>query len=179
MKTESAFIAIGSNLQNPLQQVKISIVQIQQLPHTHLKKVSSNYLTSPLGPQNQPDFINCVVEISTQLDSEQLLDHLQGIEKLHGRVRNFKWGPRTLDLDILIYGNQVIQTERLIIPHPGLKERVFFIDPLFEIAPKWILPDGEIIADLKKNRVAADGSIRQLIPGEDPYAQNSGFSGQL
>lgn len=179
MRTAQAFIGLGSNLQNPVRQVSEALLRIKQLPHTQLKKVSSNYLSSPLGPADQPDFINCVAAISTQLTPEQLLDHLQSIENQQGRIRSLKWGPRTLDLDILIYEDKVIQNTRLTIPHPGLKERVFFIYPLFELAPQWILPDGTTIADLKNTLVPAAGSIRQLIPGENPYAQNSDISGQL
>ncbi len=179
MKTAQAFIAIGSNLQNPLQQVAEAILHIKQIPQTQLEKISSNYLSSPFGPSDQPDFINCVVAVVTQLTPHQLLDRLQAIENQQGRVRTLKWGPRTLDLDILIYADQVIHSERLTIPHPGLKERVFFIYPLFEIASHWILPDGETIVELKNRLIAAAGSIRQLIPGENPYAQNSGIPGQF
>jgi 2-amino-4-hydroxy-6-hydroxymethyldihydropteridine diphosphokinase len=179
MKSSIVFIALGSNLQNPLQQVTTALERLKQLPHSVVNKNSSLYLSSPLGPANQPDFINCVSMITTQLTPEQLLDHLQVIENEQGRVRTLKWGPRTLDLDILLFDTLILQTSRLSIPHPGLKERAFFIYPLCEIAPHWVMPDGKTVADLKNKLDLTTGLIRQLTIGENPYAENGYISGQL
>ncbi|EMH4158344.1 2-amino-4-hydroxy-6-hydroxymethyldihydropteridine diphosphokinase [Serratia marcescens] len=151
------YIALGSNLAQPLQQVKAALEALEHLPRTRLVTCSSFYRTKPLGPQNQPDFLNAVVALDTLLPPEQLLDHTQAIERNQGRVRKDKrWGPRTLDLDIMLYGDKVIHTERLTVPHYGLKEREFMLYPLAEIAPDLIFPDGEPLASCLK-RVPENG----------------------
>ena len=138
------YIALGSNLAQPLQQVQAALEALEHLPRSRLVACSSFYRTKPLGPQNQPDFLNAVAALDTQLPAEQLLDHTQEIERNQGRVRkDERWGPRTLDLDMLLYGDSVIDSERLTVPHYGLKEREFMLYPLAEIAPGLILPDGE------------------------------------
>lgn len=138
------YIALGSNLAQPLQQVQAALEALEHLPRSRLVTCSSFYRTKPLGPQNQPDFLNAVVALDTQLPAEQLLDHTQEIERNQGRVRkDERWGPRTLDLDMLLYGDSVIDSERLTVPHYGLKQREFMLYPLAEIAPDLILPDGE------------------------------------
>lgn len=142
------FIGIGSNLQDPLQQVHIATVSLQQLPHTRVERISSCYQSPPLGPPDQPHFINRVVSLHTALSPEELLDQLQAIEQRQGRVRSVHWGPRVIDLDILLYGERVITTERLTIPHAGLTQRAFFLYPLAEIAPELILPNGESVLAL-------------------------------
>lgn len=155
-----AYVAIGSNLQQPLQQVLLAITSIRKLPNTHVCSISSCYQSPPLGPADQPDFINCVVALDTELLPLQLLDALQGIESQQGRVRLLRWGPRTIDLDILLYDNQIINSPRLTIPHIGLKERPFFLYPLVEIAPDLVLPDGDSALTLKNK--CSDATI-QLI----------------
>lgn len=138
------YIALGSNLAQPLQQVQAALEALEHLPRSRLLACSSFYRTKPLGPQNQPDFLNAVAALDTQLPAEQLLDHTQEIERNQGRVRkDERWGPRTLDLDMLLYGDSVIDSERLTVPHYGLKQREFMLYPLAEIAPDLILPDGE------------------------------------
>ncbi len=102
-----------------------------------------------MGPQNQPDYINAVVAIKTNLTPLELLDCTQAIEQEQGRVRkDERWGPRTLDLDIVLYGNEVINSERLIVPHYGMREREFVLYPLAEIAPSLQLPDGTEVSEL-------------------------------
>lgn len=151
------YIALGSNLEQPLQQVNTALEALEHIPRTKLVVCSSFYRTKPLGPQNQPDFLNAVVAVDTLLPAEQLLDHTQAIERNQGRVRkDERWGPRTLDLDMLLYGDCVINTDRLTVPHYGLKEREFMLYPLAEIAPDLILPDGEPLADCLK-RVPMNG----------------------
>jgi 2-amino-4-hydroxy-6-hydroxymethyldihydropteridine diphosphokinase len=145
-----AFIGLGSNLEQPLIQVQTALNELAQLPQTELIRSSSLYQSAPLGPPPQPDFINCVAEIDTQLAPEQLLGELQKIETAHHRVRLQRWGPRTLDLDILLYGEKIICTERLQIPHPEIKTREFVLLPLMEIEPNLRLPTGEFIYDLAR-----------------------------
>lgn len=142
------FIALGSNLQNPLQQIKVAISELQKLADTTLIKTSSLYKSTPMGPLDQPDFINAVVEINTTLSAMALLAQLQNIENLHGRARIQHWGPRTLDLDLLLYGAEIIASAELIIPHPGITTRAFVLCPLMEIAPALILPTGEAVCEL-------------------------------
>lgn len=148
-KMVRVFIGIGSNLQDPLRQAQLAAARLRELPETVFGQASSYYQTPPLGPVDQPDFINQVVSLETALSPEQLLDCLQAIEHEQGRIRLKHWGPRIIDLDILLYGNKIMRTDRLTIPHAGLKERAFFIYPLAEIAPDLMLPSGEKILDLK------------------------------
>lgn len=144
-----AYIAIGSNLADPVAQANRAIAALKSLPNSELVAVSQLYSSTPMGPQNQPDYINAVAEIQTELTPLQLLDCTQTIELEQGRVRKEeRWGPRTLDLDLLLYGNEVIESERLTIPHYGMKEREFVLYPLAEIAPNLTLPDGTRLADL-------------------------------
>lgn len=149
-----AYIALGSNLQDPLQQVLLATDRLQNLSKTIVTEISSCYQSEPLplamAPKlHQADYINRVVAFETELLPLQLLDALQEIEKQQGRERVVRWGPRTIDLDILLYDNQIISSPRLTIPHIGLKERAFFLYPLAEIAPDLILPDGDSVLALK------------------------------
>lgn len=144
----TCYIALGSNLDSPLKQLISATKSIQSLPDTKVTLQSSYYQSKPLGPQDQPDYINQVIEIETALLPLQLLDSLQEIEHQHGRVRERRWGERTLDLDILLYGNQIIQSERLTIPHYDMCNREFVIVPLFEIADTLTLPDGQKLTTL-------------------------------
>ncbi|CAM3898740.1 2-amino-4-hydroxy-6-hydroxymethyldihydropteridine diphosphokinase [Xenorhabdus thuongxuanensis] len=146
------YIAIGSNLADPLQQVNNALAALSKIPDTTFVVRSSFYRTKPMGPQDQPDYLNLAVALETQLPPEALLDHTQAIELEQGRVRKGeRWGPRTLDLDIMLFGNHIINTERLTVPHYGLKQREFMLYPLAEIAPDLVFPDGETLAEqLKK-----------------------------
>ncbi len=138
------YIALGSNLANPLHQVQSALNALAELPQTKLIATSSLYRTPPLGPQDQPDYLNAVVALDTDLSAENLLDHTQKIELEHGRVRkDERWGPRTLDLDILLFGDEIINTERLTVPHYDMKNRQFMLYPLAEIAPELYFPTGE------------------------------------
>ncbi|HDR2889610.1 TPA: 2-amino-4-hydroxy-6-hydroxymethyldihydropteridine diphosphokinase [Enterobacter asburiae] len=138
-----AYIAIGSNLASPLEQVNAAVQALGEIPESRIVAVSSFYRTPPLGPQDQPDYLNAAVVLETALTAETLLDNTQRIELQQGRVRKAeRWGPRTLDLDIMLFGHEVIRTERLTIPHYDMKNRGFMLWPLFEIAPDLIFPDG-------------------------------------
>lgn len=154
--TVRAYIGLGSNLDNPLSQVRAALTELAKLPHTQLAAVSPLYRTPPMGPADQPDYINAVAALDTGLEPLALLDQLQRIEQQHGRVRTLRWGPRTLDLDLLLYGDRVIKNERLAVPHPGLCERPFVIFPLQAIAPGLILPDGATLASLAEKFAAQE-----------------------
>ena len=137
-----AWIGLGSNLEDPLAQVSTALQELKLLPDTTLAARSSLYRSDPVGPPGQPDYINAVAALDTRLEPEALLDALQAIEQMHQRVRKIHWGPRTLDLDLLLYGDQVISTPRLTVPHAYMTERNFVRWPLAELAPELILPDG-------------------------------------
>lgn len=138
-----AYIAIGSNLASPLEQVNAAVQALGEIPQSRIVAVSSFYRTPPLGPQDQPDYLNAAVVLDTALDAETLLDNTQRIELQQGRVRKAeRWGPRTLDLDLMLFGNEIINTERLTVPHYDMKNRGFMLWPLFEVAPALIFPDG-------------------------------------
>ena len=139
----TAYIAIGSNLADPVAQANKAIEALRHHPHIKLIACSSLYSSTPMGPQDQPDYINAVAEIQTELSPLELLDATQAIEQHQGRVRkDERWGPRSLDLDILLYSDQVIDNERLTVPHYGMKVREFVLYPLYEISPNLSLPDG-------------------------------------
>ncbi|EKL9961335.1 2-amino-4-hydroxy-6-hydroxymethyldihydropteridine diphosphokinase [Vibrio parahaemolyticus] len=145
----TAYIAVGSNLADPVSQAQQAIEALKTLPNSEFVRASSLYSSTPMGPQNQPDYINAVVAIKTNLTPLELLDCTQAIEQEQGRVRkDERWGPRTLDLDIVLYGNEVINSERLIVPHYGMREREFVLYPLAEIAPSLQLPDGTEVSEL-------------------------------
>ena len=138
-----AYIAIGSNLASPLEQVNAAVKALGEIPQSKIVAVSSFYRTPPLGPQDQPDYLNAAVILETELGPEELLDNTQRIELQQGRVRKAeRWGPRTLDLDIMLFGHETINTERLTVPHYDMKNRGFMLWPLFEVAPDLIFPDG-------------------------------------
>ncbi|WP_417641889.1 2-amino-4-hydroxy-6-hydroxymethyldihydropteridine diphosphokinase [Enterobacter kobei] len=142
-----AYIAIGSNLASPLEQVNAAITALGEIPHSQIVARSAFYRTPPLGPQDQPDYLNAAVALDTTLDADTLLDHTQRIELAQGRVRkDERWGPRTLDLDIMLFGDEVINTPRLTVPHYDMHNRGFMLWPLFEIAPEVLFPDGTPLA---------------------------------
>jgi len=141
------YIALGSNLASPLTQVNAAIAALGTLPDSQVVAVSGFYRTPPLGPQDQPDYLNAAVALETTLAPEALLDHTQRIELDQGRVRKAeRWGPRTLDLDIMLFGDETLATPRLTVPHYDMKNRGFMLWPLFEIAPELRFPDGETLA---------------------------------
>lgn len=146
-----AFIGLGSNLSDPITQVGSAIQSLHHLPHSRWIAGSSLYRSLPMGPVTQPDFINAVALIETQLSPEALLSELLQIERLHGRVRDgLRWGPRTLDLDVLLYGDECINTPSLQVPHPGIADRSFVIVPLAELAPDLHIPGRGSVAKLKE-----------------------------
>jgi len=147
--SEIVYIGIGSNLNNPKAQVRSALKALRQLSSNQNITYSSLYRSKPLAGMKQPDYINAVARLETTLDAHQLLDRLQSIETQQGRVRTEqRWTARTLDLDILLYGDAVIHDSRLQIPHAGLKERNFVIYPLAELDPELKLPDNSNLSML-------------------------------
>lgn len=141
------FIAIGSNLQQPLDQVNRAVAELAALPDCYLQAVSRWYRSRAIGPGAQPDYINGVAELDSKQSPIALLRLLQSIENLHHRKRDQRWGPRTLDLDLLIYGESIVNDPDLTIPHPQMLERNFVLYPLLELAPDLILHNGLAVSE--------------------------------
>lgn len=151
MATEQVFIGLGANLNEPRQQIIDALECIKRVSQLSLIRYSSLYGSKPLGPQEQPDYVNAVALIETTLEPIELLRALQAIEKHQGRVRKAqRWGARTLDLDIILFGQLLIETEELTVPHYHFHQREFVLYPLAEIAPNLILPDGRSLQSLIK-----------------------------
>jgi 2-amino-4-hydroxy-6-hydroxymethyldihydropteridine diphosphokinase len=146
-----AYIGLGSNLAgalaNPQAQITQALQELAHLPNSHLVAASALYRSHAVGPE-QPDYVNAVAGVKTSLSPLDLLDELQALEHAHQRVRGQHWGPRTLDLDLLLYGADIIDLPRLQVPHPYLKQRNFVFYPLASIAPDLVLPCGTPLASL-------------------------------
>jgi 2-amino-4-hydroxy-6-hydroxymethyldihydropteridine diphosphokinase len=141
MDAVRCYLGLGSNLDHPARQVGKALEELSQLPESEFIRASSLYRSPPMGPQDQPDYINAVAAIDTRLNASALLQHLLSIEQRHGRTRGSqRWTARPLDLDILLYGPEVIKNQQLTIPHPGIAERNFVLYPLQEIAPDLVIP---------------------------------------
>ncbi|MDX1481665.1 MAG: 2-amino-4-hydroxy-6-hydroxymethyldihydropteridine diphosphokinase [Woeseiaceae bacterium] len=143
-----AYVGIGSNLDSPLEQVQKAFENLAALPRTRLEGRSGLYHSAPMGPQDQPDFVNAAAALLTRLDASALLTGLQKIETQQGRVRGQRrWGPRTLDLDLLVYADLEIDAPGLVVPHPGIAERNFVLLPLMDVAPHLQVPGrGSVMA---------------------------------
>ena len=135
-----AFIGLGANLDDPRRQVQRAFRELDAIPHTRVVRTSSLYRSEPLGYAEQPSFVNAVAQVETGLPAERLLAELHAIEARHGRSRSFANAPRTLDLDLLLFGNIVIDTGNLKVPHARMHERAFVLRPLVEIAPDAEVP---------------------------------------
>ena len=138
--TVQVFIALGANIAQPAKQIRRAIALLCLLPSTRLVKTSSFYTTAPIGYEDQPDFINAVVEINTLLSPNELLESFLAIESALGRERKMLNGPRTIDLDLLLYGTDTVSNNDLTVPHPRMHERAFVLVPLCEIAPEVLIP---------------------------------------
>jgi 2-amino-4-hydroxy-6-hydroxymethyldihydropteridine diphosphokinase len=132
----TAYVGVGSNLNDPRAQVLQAFTELDGLPHTRVVRRSSLYRSAPMGHAAQPDFVNAVAQVETGLPAERLLAELQAVEARHGRERSFPNAPRTLDLDLLLYGTARIASAALTVPHPRMHERAFVLKPLLEIAPQ-------------------------------------------
>lgn len=152
----TAYAALGSNLDDPRRQLGKAREAIACIPNTQLLRASADYRSAPLGPQDQPDYVNAVVALSTTLDAETLLTALQRIEDDQGRQREVRWGPRTLDLDLLLYDDLVQHSDVLTLPHPEMHRRAFVLVPLAEIAPLLAVPGQGPLADLIDDAMRAD-----------------------
>lgn len=144
----SAFIGLGANLGDAEATLRHAVDALRTLPGSRLAGLSSLYRSAPVGPAGQDDYLNAVAALETPLPPHELLVALQAIENAHGRVRELRWGPRTLDLDLLLYGNDCIVTADLIVPHPELARRHFVLVPLLEIQSTATLPDGRRLDSL-------------------------------
>ena len=147
----TVYIGLGSNMESPKQHITTAIDALGEIQSTRVTNVSSIYKSKPVGPQDQDDYVNAVVELETELTAIALLDNLQAIENEHGRVRTERWGPRTLDLDILMFADDVIQNERLTVPHIEMTNRCFVLVPLAELKPDIQIPGKGSINDVLKN----------------------------
>ncbi len=157
---QRCYIGLGSNLENPVTQVATALLELERLPDCRHLIHSSLYRSDPVGPPGQPDYINAVASLETTLSPLELLDAMQALEQQHQRVRIQHWGPRTLDLDLLLYGDQQIRNERLTVPHPYLHERSFVLYPLAEIAPEISIPGRKSLEDCLKQ--CDKGSLERI-----------------
>lgn len=160
MNDNIAFIGLGSNLDGPVTHVEQAIDQLANCAEIYLAKQSKLYQSQPVGPQDQPDFINAVIMIHTNLNPLDLLDIMQDIENKHDRKRLVRWGARTLDLDLLLYNDQIINNARLTVPHPEIPNRAFVLVPLQELNSDLEIPGIGLLSDLINN--VDQSSINEL-----------------
>ena len=149
MSAVRCYIGLGSNLGDSLANLHSALAQLAANPGIDLRGVSRFYTSKPMGPQDQPDYINAVAVLDTTLDAHALLQVLFSVERAHGRVRDaaLRWGARTLDLDLLLYGSATIADADLCVPHPGICERSFVVLPLLDLDPHAVLPNGKALRD--------------------------------
>ncbi len=146
------YLALGSNLDNPEKHLQTALEELSALSGAHIKAVSSIYQSPAVGPGEQPDYLNAVLRLSTTMSASQLLEATQAIESKHGRERKVRWGARTLDIDILLYGSEEIHTPGLQVPHPRMSQRNFVLYPLAEIADEhMLLPSMGVLGSLLAN----------------------------
>lgn len=167
MSCERVFIGLGSNLGNRVAYLKEALHRITELFQTKVVRFSSVYETAPIGYLNQQNFLNLVAEISTSLPPEPFLEKIQGIENDLGRVRTVRWGPRTIDIDILYWGDQVISTDALRVPHPETENRRFVLVPLNEIAAEFAAPPKFFKISELLRTVSQEQLVRLHLPKEN------------
>jgi len=153
----TAYLSLGSNLGDRGANIRAALQRLAAQSGIQIVAVSSMYLTEPTDFTDQPDFVNAVVQIETTLSPQEVLEVAKGIERQMGRLETRKWGPRIIDVDILLFDDLIVDMPDLKIPHPRMMRRAFVIIPLAEIAPQLMLPDGrkpgEVVAELKHQRV--------------------------
>ena len=155
-----AYVGLGSNLDDPPARIRAALDALADLEQSRLIAVSSLWRGPPMGPQDQPEFVNAVAALLTLLEPEHLLERLQAVELAHGRRRgDVRWGPRTLDLDLLMHGEALRDTPSLVLPHPGIGSRPFVLLPLAEVAPALRIPGLGQVARLAA-AVSAPGLVR-------------------
>lgn len=147
-QTHLAWIGLGSNLGDSAAHVESALVEINALPQIRLLRRSKLYASAPMGPQDQADFCNAVAQVESDLSAQELLDNLLALEQTHQRVRTRHWGPRSLDLDLLLYGEITLDSSKLQLPHPRMHERAFVLVPLAELAPDLVIPGQGQVMDL-------------------------------
>ncbi|MEN6371235.1 MAG: 2-amino-4-hydroxy-6-hydroxymethyldihydropteridine diphosphokinase [Armatimonadota bacterium] len=157
------YLGLGSNLNDREGNISRAVEFLAENPQIDVMRVSSMYETSPVGYKDQPDFINAVVLVETALSPRELLDVVHAIEDLMGRKRTFRWGPRVIDIDILLYGSETIDEEGIKIPHPMMTERRFVLEPLAEIAPGLMLPGGQTAAEAARSAAEEDNAEKERV----------------
>ncbi len=167
---ETAFIGIGSNMGDRLGNISRAVDAVAHIPETHVEEVSHAYESEPAYVEEQPAFLNAVIEVSTELEPLALLHYLQDVESDMGRIREYDNGPRIIDLDLLLYGTDDIVSPELTVPHPGIAERDFVVTPLLEIAPRTHLPDG---TRLQRSLATVGPVIRDLGAVPDAGAEHN------
>ena len=151
------FIGLGSNMDDPIRQLEQAVIALNKLPATTLQNLSGIYQSAPMGPADQSDYMNAVAELASDLDAQTLLEHLQGIEQQQDRCRDGqRWTQRTLDLDILLYDDDIIRTDTLTVPHPGMHERSFVLHPLQELDARINIPERGCINDCLKGNLLGE-----------------------
>ncbi|WP_003544974.1 2-amino-4-hydroxy-6-hydroxymethyldihydropteridine diphosphokinase [Desulfotomaculum nigrificans] len=155
------YIGLGSNMGDRQGYIRTALQRLDQQPEIKLLRVASLYETAPWGNTNQQWFLNTVAELDTTLSPQELLQVLLAIESELGRVRVEHWGPRTIDLDLLLYGQEEINLPQLVVPHPRMTERAFVLVPLAELCPDMVLREGQSVQSLAR-QVALDQEIRRI-----------------
>lgn len=160
----TVYLSLGSNLGDRPANLRAAIERLHRPPQIRLTGVSSFYETLPVGetPEPVPDYINCAVSVETLLPPLALLEYIQTVEREVGREPTFRWGPRVIDVDILLYDDITMQTERLTLPHPRLMERAFALIPLAEIAPDLVFTDGVSLAERMKTPQVQEQTVRRV-----------------
>jgi 2-amino-4-hydroxy-6-hydroxymethyldihydropteridine diphosphokinase len=160
-----AYVGLGANLGDPVRQLQEALERLTSAEEVEVTRVSTFYRNPPLGPENQPWYVNAVARVRTRLGPEELLHLLQQIETAMGRVRGERWGPRRIDLDLLLYNGEVIFTPDLVVPHPEMQHRVFVLAPLAEIAPRaWHPVLNKSAADLLAELDAEPTALEPIAP---------------
>jgi 2-amino-4-hydroxy-6-hydroxymethyldihydropteridine diphosphokinase len=182
LKTKTVYIGLGSNLEQPYLQIKKAIIALNKLAGTRVIRDSGYFKSKPMGPEDQPDYVNAVVEIETTMFAEELLAHCQVIERQQGRVKSRHWGERTIDLDILLYADQQIEMDDLTVPHPGLCQRDFVYLPLLKLNPEIAIPDKGLLKDivqLEKKQSAGLVSTDLVLENSNSADYGCQFAGNI
>ena len=170
------FIGIGSNRGNPVRACREAVRHLSEKPEVRLLRCSSLYRTEPVGPQDQPWFINAVAEIRTSLPPRRLFETVKEIERRMGRTEGQKWGPRVIDLDILLYGQEVVSEGDLIIPHPEMHRRRFVLAPLCELASYAVHPAFGVSIRGLMDRLADQGQVERYSPWDREEGKEGGIT---
>jgi 2-amino-4-hydroxy-6-hydroxymethyldihydropteridine diphosphokinase len=157
MKSKIAYIGLGSNLARPYSQIKMAIIALNNLAGTKVTADSGYFKSRPMGPEDQPDYVNAVVELETVISAEKLLTCCQQIEKQQNRIKTRHWGERTIDLDMLLYSDDEIKSENLTVPHPGICQRDFVYMPLLKVNAEIVVPGmGKLNKIVNRNKKSSD-----------------------